>query len=295
MLNKIKTNRNNTYSDNNRKSFGLKAKPILEKKKLPKVLFITTYPPRECGIATYSQDLIGSINNKFKNTFDIQIAALETQHQKHEYPAEVSYVLDTTNPISYQKLAQNINENKTIEVVIVQHEFGLFKNNEADFILFLKTVRKPIILVFHTVLPNPDVFLKQNIAEMESLVQFFIVMTNASAALLENNYGIAKNKITVIPHGTHLVKHADKEILKDKYNLSGRKIISTFGLLSSGKSIETTLKAMPFLVEKNPTLLFLIIGKTHPTVVKEEGEAYRKSLEQKIEDLGIQAHVKFIN
>ncbi|MGZ9675783.1 glycosyltransferase [Flavobacterium sp. GNP001] len=295
MINKIKTNRNNIYSDNNRKSFGLQAKPILEKKKIPKVLFITTYPPRECGIATYSQDLIGSINNKFKNTFDIQIAALETQHHKHEYPAEVSYVLETTNPVSYQKLAQNVNESKTIEVVIVQHEFGLFKNNEADFILFLKTIRKPIILVFHTVLPNPEVLLKQNIAEMEALVHFFIVMTNASAALLENNYGIAKNKITVIPHGTHLVKHADKEILKDKYNLSGRKIISTFGLLSSGKSIETTLNAVPFLVEKNPSLLFLIIGKTHPTVVKEEGEAYRKSLEQKIEDLGIQAHVKFIN
>jgi hypothetical protein len=134
-------------------------------------------------------------------------------------------------------------------LVLIQHEFGLFKTNEADFIL-LKAINKPIIIVFHTVLPNPDTT-EKNIAEMNAIVDSFIVMTHASAKLLEQDYGILKNKITVIPHGTHLVKYIDKEALKEKYKLSGKKIISTFGLLSSGKSIETSLDAMPVMIAKN--------------------------------------------
>jgi glycosyltransferase involved in cell wall biosynthesis len=295
MINKLRLNRNNTYPAQNSKSYRLNKTQIQEKESLPEILFITTYPPRECGIATYSQDLILALNNKFQNTFNIKIAALELQNNKYAYNDEVTYVLETDNRYSYDALAQNINSNKDIALVLIQHEFGLFKTNEADFILCLKAINKPIIIVFHTVLPNPSAKLKENIAEMNALVDSFIVMTNASAKLLENDYGILKNKITVIPHGTHLVKHTDKEALKEKYNLSKRRVISTFGLLSSGKSIETTLDAMPLIVVENPDILFLIIGKTHPSVVKEEGEIYRDSLEQKIEILGLKEHVKFIN
>ncbi|MFV8333964.1 glycosyltransferase [Flavobacterium sp. GSP14] len=295
MINKIRSNRNNSYSGQNGKFFSLDKVSVKDKEKLPEILFITTYPPRECGIATYSQDLILALKNKFKNTFDVKIAALEMQKSTYSYTDEVTYFLETDNKISYTKLANTINVNHSLELVLIQHEFGLFKTNEADFILFLKAINKPIIIVFHTVLPNPDMQLKKNIAEMNAIVDSFIVMTHASAKLLEQDYGILKNKITVIPHGTHLVKYIDKEALKEKYKLSGRKIISTFGLLSSGKSIETSLDAMPVIINKNPDILFLIIGKTHPSVVKEEGEKYRQSLEQKIEILGLQHHVKFIN
>lgn len=295
MINKIRSNRNNSYSGQNGKFFSLDKVSVKGKEKLPEILFITTYPPRECGIATYSQDLILALKNKFQNTFDIKIAALEMQNNTYSYTNEVTYFLETDNKISYTKLANNINVNHSLELVLIQHEFGLFRTNEVDFMLFLKAINKPIIIVFHTVLPNPDMQLKKNIAEMNAIVDSFIVMTHASAKLLEQDYGILKNKITVIPHGTHLVKYIDKEVLKEKYKLSGRKIISTFGLLSSGKSIETSLDAMPVLIVKNPDILFLIIGKTHPSVVQEEGEKYRHSLEQKIEILGLQHHVKFIN
>jgi glycosyltransferase involved in cell wall biosynthesis len=295
MTNKIRSNRNNRYSGQNGKSYSLNKTQIKEKESLSEILFITSYPPRECGIATYSQDLIFALNNKFQNTFDIKIAALEMHNDKHLYSAEVAYVLETDNKLSYVELADNINMNEAIELVLIQHEFGLFKTNETDFILFLKAVKKAIIIVFHTVLPNPDMILKKNIAEIDAIADSFIVMTNASAKLLKKDYSILGNKITVIPHGTHLVKHIDKEVLKEKYKLSGRKIISTFGLLSSGKSIETTLDAMPVIIDKNPDVLFLIIGKTHPSVLKEEGEVYRNSLEQKIEILELKEHVKFIN
>lgn len=295
MINKIKSNRNNTDTVQNEKSDSSNTIRIQEKKKLPEVLFITTYPPRECGIATYSEDLILAINNKFQNTFDIKIAALEMQNNKYSYTDEVTYILETDSKHSYHNLAQNINDNNAISLILIQHEFGLFSTNEADFILFLKTINKPIIVVFHTVLPNPNSLLKKSIADMNAIVDSFIVMTNASAKLLEQVYAILKSKITIIPHGTHLVKHTDKEALKEKYKLSKRRVISTFGLLSSGKSIETTLNAMPLIMFKNPDILFLIIGKTHPSVFKEEGEIYRESLEEKIKTLGLKEHVKFIN
>ncbi|MEN9908001.1 MAG: hypothetical protein RLZZ540_1150 [Bacteroidota bacterium] len=263
--------------------------------KLPEILFITTFPPRECGIATYSQDLILALNNKFKKSFAIKIAALELQNEKHNYKENVYAVLETDNSKSYVELAKNINKNSAIEIVLIQHEFGLFRGNEADFILFLKAIHKPKIVVCHTVLPHPDEKFKMQVQEINSTVDAFIVMTNNSARILENDYQVLQEKITVIPHGTHLVEHLNKQTLKEKYNLSGRKIISTFGLLSSGKCIETTINALQTIVKEQPDVLFLIIGKTHPTVFKNEGEKYRNSLKASIEELALQNNVRFID
>ena len=263
--------------------------------KLPEVLIITTFPPRECGIATYSQDLILALKNKFKKSFVLKIAALELENEKHIYTEDIYAVLETDNPNSYKTLAKNINKNEAIEIVLVQHEFGLFRGNEDDFILFLKSIHKPKIVVCHTVLPRPDEKFKKQVQEINNSIDVFIVMTNNSAKILENDYQVLADKITVIPHGTHLVEHSNKEVLKEKYNLSGRKIISTFGLLSSGKCIETSLNALQTIVKEQPEVLFLVIGKTHPTVVKNEGEKYRNSLEATIAELGLQNNVKFIN
>ncbi len=263
--------------------------------KLPEILFISTFPPRECGIATYSQDLIFALNNKFSKSFNIRIAALESQNEKHIYTDDVYTVLETDNPSSYAALALKINNNHAIEIVLVQHEFGLFRGNEDDFISFLKCIHKPIILVFHTVLPNPSEKLKSQVQAINSMIDSFVVMTNSSSKILQNDYDVLQDKITVIPHGTHLVEHSNKEVLKEKYNLSGKKIISTFGLLSSGKSIETSIDALQTIIKEQPDVLFLIIGKTHPTVFKNEGEKYRTSLEDKIVVLNLQNNVKFIN
>ena len=263
--------------------------------KLPEVLFITTFPPKECGIATYSQDLILALKNKFKKAFAIKIAALELEKEKHIYAEDIYAVLETDKPDSYAELAEKINKNAAIEIVLIQHEFGLFSGNEKDFILFLKSINKPKIVVCHTVLPRPDEKFKKQVQEINNSIDAFIVMTNNSAKILENDYQVLADKITVIPHGTHLVEHSDKEVLKEKYNLSGRKIISTFGLLSSGKSIETSINALQTIVKDQPEVLFLVIGKTHPTVVKHEGEKYRNSLEALINSLGLQNNVKFIN
>jgi len=297
MRNKINTNHSHLLMANKRvknnviNEFGL----LKTENKIPEVVFITTFPPRECGIATYSQDLIIALNNKFQKSFVLKIAVLELEKEKHNYKKDIYAVLETDNPNSYIELAENINKNKAIEIVLVQHEFGLFSTNEADFISFLNSIQKPKIVVYHTVLPQPDEQHKKQLQEINIAVDSIVVMTNSSAKILENDYGVSQDKITVIPHGTHLVEHSNKEVLKEKYNLSGRKIISTFGLLSSGKCIETSIEALQTIVKEQPEVLFLVIGKTHPTVVKNEGETYRNSLEDRIIKLGLQKNVQFIN
>lgn len=262
---------------------------------LPEILIITSYPPRECGIATYSQDLIFSLNNKFTKSFDIKICALESEFEKHNYSNEVNYILETNNQKSYIKLAENINKNSNISMVLIQHEFGLYKTNEEDFIQLLRTINKPIVTVFHTVLPNPNLTMQKMVQEIDNCTNAFIVMTNASSKLLVEDYKINRDKISVIPHGTHLVEHSNKDVLKEKYKVEGRKVISTFGLLSSGKCIETSINALRTIVKKHPEVLFLVIGKTHPNVVKNDGEKYRENLEARINALQLNEYVKFIN
>jgi glycosyltransferase involved in cell wall biosynthesis len=262
----------------------------------PEILFITSYPPRECGIATYSQDLIKALNNKFGDSFSLKVCALEAGNTQNVYPNEVKYVLNTHDFMRYTQLAHSINTNKNIELVVIQHEFGFFHHvGEDAFLQFLYRLMKPVVIVFHTVLPNPDNVFKLKVKRIAHACESVIVMTQNAAQILITDYALPEQKISVIAHGTHLVPHLNKTDLKEKYGLTGKKVLSTFGLLSSGKSIETTLDALPSIIGQNPDIVFLIIGKTHPSVKKEEGEKYRNLLMQKVEDLQLKNHVKFIN
>jgi glycosyltransferase involved in cell wall biosynthesis len=266
-----------------------------ETKLVPEVLFMTSYPPRECGIATYSQDLIKVLVNKFDHSFDFSICALESANEMHTYTEPVKYLLNTDVPDAFTNLAATINADTAIKLVLIQHEFGFFQKKEKEFSAFLHLLKKPFVLVFHTVLPTPDDALLFYVQEISMLAASVIVMTKSSKKILVSNYLIPLKKIEVIPHGTHLVSHEDEEILKAKYALTGRKVLSTFGLLSSGKSIETTLLALPDIVREIPDVLFLILGKTHPSVVKEQGEQYRRKLEAMVVELQLEGHVQFIN
>jgi len=263
---------------------------------LPEILFITSYPPRECGIATYSHDLITSLKNKFNSSFNIKACALEYGVSNNTYPDEVEYILDTNYTSEFTKLSQSINDNKLIKIVLIQHEFGFFQNiSEENFLQFLYSIVKPIAIVYHTVLPKPEESLKKKVQNISDACESIIVMTNNSASILINDYSVSEKKISVIAHGTHLVPHLNKEFLKEKYRLKGKKVLTTFGLLSSGKSIETTLDALPEIIKTKPEVIFLIIGKTHPGVLNSEGEKYRNILELKVEELNLQNHVRFIN
>jgi glycosyltransferase involved in cell wall biosynthesis len=266
------------------------------KNPLPEVLLITSYPPRECGIATYSQDLLKALNNKFGDSFSLKVCAVESDNTSRNYPKEVDFVLNTHQKSNYLTLLNTINSDKNIKLVLIQHEFGLYEqSNSVDFLQFIYSINKPIVLVFHTVLPRPDAVFQTKVKRIAAACASIIVMTKNSADILNRDYGVSDAKISVIPHGTHLVPHLDKAVLKEKYDLVGKKVVSTFGLINSGKSIETTLDALPEIIKLNPDIMFLAIGKTHSGVVQSEGEKYRKMLEAKVEALNLHNHVRFIN
>ncbi len=257
------------------------------------ILFITSFPPVECGIATFTQDLVTALNAAFGRSFKLSVCALDPDELP--CPSPVAHSLNTTRAEAFGELAEKINSDDQLSIVMIQHEFGLFKNNERAFLTFLDSLEKPFIITFHTVLPNPNEKLKAQVKEMGRLASAIIVMTQASKGLLEKYYAIDPEKIDVIAHGTHLVKKLDQEQLKEKYGLSGKKVLATFGLLGPGKSIETTLDALPEILQNDPEVMFLIMGKTHPSLVKTEGESYRDFLAAKIQDLGLQDNVRFIN
>lgn len=259
------------------------------------ILCITSYPPRECGIATFSDDLINAIQDKFGESYSMRVCAIESKLEKHAYPPIVKYVLDTSVAAEFTSLAEKINKDSAIDLVCIQHEFGLFSEQKESFPIFLESLHKPIVIVFHTVLPHPLDKLRSDLQRIARSCSAFVVMTHASARILREHYQIPEDRIHVIPHGTHLVSQMDRRKLKERYGLNGRQVLSTFGLLSPGKSIETTLEALPAIIRKNPSVLFLIIGKTHPTILKTEGDTYRKMLENKVKELKLENHVRFIN
>jgi glycosyltransferase involved in cell wall biosynthesis len=267
----------------------------MEQNNLPEVLLISSYPPRECGIATYSHDLLDALKTQFNDTFKVTVCALENEYEHHNYPNQVAYLLDTSDAYSYMELAQRIEANQSVKLVILQHEFGFFVNHKGALIHLLQSISVPVIITFHTVLPNPNVGLLAHIQELVDSVQCVTVMTNHAAHILQTDYQIDANKIMVIAHGTHLVKPVPPDLLKLKYGFEGRFILSTFGLISSGKSIETTLRALPDIIKHHPNVLFLVIGKTHPTVLKHEGEHYRQVLENIVVELKLQDYVQFVN
>ncbi|HRG29428.1 MAG TPA: glycosyltransferase, partial [Chitinophagales bacterium] len=298
MINTIVTPRNPVNELNNQHHVFQKIARIGKvriKEPKPEILFITSFPSRECGIATYSLDLITALSNKFSNAFDISVCAIENGTESGKYNEQVRYIFHADNPSSYATMAAKINANTNISLIVLQHEFGFFDKKKSELLDFLEAIIKPIVLVFHTVLPNPDTNLYNHINGLANAVQSIVVMTNNSAGILNIDYHISRSKITVIPHGTHLVRHSNKAELKTKYHLDNRLVLSTFGLLSSGKGITTTLKALPAIIKQFPEVIFLIIGKTHPTVVKNEGEKYRIMLETMVAELNIEHNVKFVN
>jgi len=226
------------------------------------ILCITTYPPRVCGIATFSYDLIKAINKKFKNDYVVQVCAVESEIEKHSYDDTVKYVLNSSVKTDFDIISKKINHDTDIDLICIQHEFGLYCENPKSFLKFVQTITKPIVIVFHTVLSHPKNSSREYLKNIIDACQAVVVMTHSSSAILQNEYQVEKGKINIIPHGTHLVSQIDKKQLKKRYGFSGRPVLSTFGLLSPGKSIETTLDALPVIIKENPSVLFLIIGET---------------------------------
>lgn len=257
----------------------------------PKILFMATFPPTECGIATYTTDLMNAISSKFSNTFTCVKCELT---EKTDTLAE--FILNPKQKEDYSHVAGQINMDESISLIHIQHEFGLFDGTYGDYLFdFLEVINKPIIFTFHTIIPEPNDKLKSVVKRLTSYATCIFVMTKQSIKLLETVYQINPKVIEYVPHGTHLIKWCNQEELKEKFDFKNRPIISTFGLIGPGKSIETALKALPKIIEYMPNVLYLIIGKTHPNEIKNNTDGYRNYLEWLVEDLKIHKNVLFIN
>ena len=261
-----------------------------------KMLIVSSYPPRKCGIATFSNDILNSVTSMFGNTLPIEICALQNDKTLYKYDGKVSYTLSTSQLQEYRNVAEKINERDDIGLVCVQHEFGLFGGDYGNYLLaFLLALNKPIATVFHSVLSKPNEKIKKVVQAIASLSDRIIVLTKYSKDVLIKEYGYQESKITIIEHGTHIVLWKQKEMLKKKYHYSNNIVLSTFGLISENKSIETALYALPKIVEINPRVIYLVIGKTHPEILKREGETYRNKLIAIVQKLKLEKNVIFIN
>ena len=261
-----------------------------------KMLILSSYPPRECGIATFSKDIKNAIQSIFGSTLPIEVCALQNNNLFVKYSAEVTYVLNTNFVENYRLVAEKINARGDIGMVCIQHEFGLFGGDYGEYLLnFLVAINKPVLTVFHTVLPHPDSKRKKVVEAIVNLSKKIIVLTHTSKEILTTHYGFLPSKINVIPHGTHIVLWEQKQKLKNKYHFSDQIVMTTFGLLGENKSIETVLYALPDIVKKHPQVIYYVIGKTHPDLLKKNGETYRNFLHKIVQDFQLENHVIFIN
>jgi len=261
------------------------------------VVFLTTYPPRECGIATFTADLLKNFDQMFVPSEETKVIALNTDVlQTHNYPKKVIFEISENEPNDYLAAAQKLNALSQVKLVSIQHEFGIFGNDYGkNILIFLKEIKKPVVITFHTVIPTPESKLKKIVIEISQQVNLINVMTHISKKILIEVYGISKEKIRIIPHGIHPLPYTDGKAARALLHLKGKRVLSTFGLLSQGKGIEYAIAALPKIVAAHPNTVYLVIGATHPVVLKNEGEKYRNQLIKQAYQLGMQDHVLFYN
>jgi len=265
----------------------------METNTLPKILFLSTFPPTQCGIATYTQDSINAITDVFGETLACEICDISDKTTVNEH---ARFTINPKIKADYSRIAREINRDNTIKLVHIQHEFGLFGGTYGNYLLdFLDVLKKPITFTFHSVIPDPDKKLMDFVKLLISYANSAIVMTQQSKKILVKDYGIDKNVIAYVPHGTHSISYETTHNAKRKFNLEHRTVLSTFGLLSSGKSIETALKALPEIIKHTPNVLYLILGKTHPNTIENDKDTYRNYLETLVEELKLENNVSFIN
>lgn len=260
------------------------------------VLFVSTYPPRECGIATFTRDLANAIEKKFLPYLSTKVLAMNSNGvNMYNYPQKTIYQLSDNDRKSYKKIAQKINRDKSIKIVIVQHEFGIFGGDYGKYLIdFLKELKKPKILNFHSILPRPEEDRVKIVRSIAKYVDEILVMTPKGVDILRKKYGLT-TPIRVIPHGIPTVSFERQKAAKKSLGFENKTVLFSFGMMSVNKSYEHVIKALPEVVKKYPNLVYIILGATHPNIIKHEGEVYRNSLIAKVKKLGLENNVKFYN
>lgn len=267
----------------------------MNSKKFPnKIAFLGDYLPRICGIATFTSDMYNYIASQFPES-DCFVVSVNDIKEGYDYPKEVRFEIEEQKLISYQRAADFLNFNN-VQIVSLQHEFGIFGGHSGSHILaLLRDLHIPVVTTLHTILEKPTSEQFRVTNEIIKLSARLISMTEKGKEFLTEIYKAPLEKVDVIPHGIPDMPFVDPNFYKDQFGVEGKQVLLTFGLLSPQKGIENVLKAMPYLLKEFPKVVYVILGATHPNLVKEQGETYRMSLERMAADLGIKKNVIFYN
>ena len=256
--------------------------------------FIGNYLPRQCGIATFTTDLCEAIATQYVDTTCIAVPVNDVE-TGYAYPTRVRFELTEKDINSYRRAADFLHTNN-VDLVCLQHEYGIFGGRAGSHILaLLRELRMPIVTTLHTVLQNPDPDQRRVLEEVAAESDRLVVMSERGAEFLQEIYHVLPEKIDLIPHGIPDVPFVDPSFHKDLFGVEGKIVLLSFGLLSANKGIENVIAALPAILARYPNVIYIILGATHPHVVRHEGETYRLSLQWIAQEKGVEGQVIFYN
>jgi polysaccharide biosynthesis protein PslF len=268
--------------------------PTARRGREPRVAWLASYPPRECGIATFTRDLTQAVAQQTGRPPRV-IAIDEPGAGSRRYPPEVFLHLERDNPQAYDRLPAQL-EAAGIEVLCVQHEYGLFGGEwGSDLLRMLRRIEIPVVTTMHTVLSRPSAKLRTVTQGIAKYSDALVVLARAAMPLLDEVYACDLTRMRFIPHGIPSVPRVPglRRAAKHRLGYPRRTLLSTFGLIGPGKGIEYVLMAMPEVVRRHPDVLYLVLGETHPGEQRAHGERYRRALEALVAELGLGDHVRF--
>lgn len=276
----------------------LAPKPVLLKACTPplptRIAIVGNYLPRECGIATFTTDLCNAIAAEYGGNRLFAIPVNDPD-SSYDYPERVRLELTQEDLGSYERAAEFLNFNGN-DLVCLQHEYGIFGGVAGCHILaMLRRLKMPLVTTLHTVLREPDANQRIVLEEIGHLSDRLVVMSELAAQLLHEVYGVPTGKIDIIPHGVPDLPFMDPNYFKDRFGTEGKSVLLTFGLLSPNKGIENVIRALPAILTKNPNVVYIVSGVTHPHIRRREGERYREELQALAEQLGVSSHLMLNN
>ncbi len=258
------------------------------------VAVIGNYLPRQCGIATFTTDLVEGLSAEAPDVY-CWAAAMNDKPEGYPYPEKVRFEINQNKLTDYSVAAQFLNISQT-DIVCLQHEYGLFGGPAGSHLLkLLGALRMPVVTTLHTILKDPAPEYRDIMCRLSDLSDKLVVMSRKASDFLKDIYAVSEEKIAFIHHGIPDTPFIDSSFNKDKFGVEGKKVLLTFGLLSPNKGIENVLQALPAVIKKHPDVVYIILGATHPHILKLHGDAYRIMLQQLVRKLDIGEHVIFQN